>query len=154
MDSEFLGQKRNRLEEENYNNIIIKEENIIVENKEKEIEIKIEAKSTNDNHEIENNTNTININNYTNIYDSNLPSNLPSNFPININIRNDEIKPKEEKNQYPNLSPERRKYLKSLINKLEISSNLEFSDKNISPEEKSRKLFRNSILYSLVIYLK
>ena len=141
MDSEFLKQKRNRIDEEDNNSIEIKEEEKINEYKEKEkdMEIKIVQKNTN---KIE-----------TNILESNLNSNIPSNYPLNFssNIRNEEIKQKEEKNQYPNLSPERRKYLKSLIDKLEISSHLEFSDKNISPEEKSRKTFRNGILHALVI---
>ena len=68
-----------------------------------------------------------------------------------LNIKIEGEKKQEEKNSYPNLSEDRRRYLKSLIEKLELSNNNEYADKNITQEEKSRKTFRNGILYALVI---
>lgn len=123
MESDFLGKKRDRLEEEE-NDVKIKVE----ENNDTNVEIKTEPK------EKEKEVNNI-------------------SSPYSNSKTKDEKKQKEEKNQYPNLSAERGKYLKSLIDKLEISSHTEFSDKNFSPEEKSRKTFRNGILYALVISL-
>lgn len=67
-----------------------------------------------------------------------------------INIQLEKKGGNEEKINYPNLSEERRKYLNSLIEKLENSNNNDFIEKNLSSDEKSRRIFRNKISYALV----
>lgn len=71
---------------------------------------------------------------------------------ISLNYENDK-KIHEEKVNYPNLSEERRKFLTSLIEKLEKATNTDFHDKSISTEERSRRTFRNKISYALVNFL-
>jgi hypothetical protein len=61
----------------------------------------------------------------------------------------EEKKIDEGKTLYPNLTEERRKYLISLIEQLD-KRNLATRDRGISQEEKSRKIIRDKICYSLL----
>jgi hypothetical protein len=77
-------------------------------------------------------------------------------LPLNPRHGDKKVEPEEKKHEepkgggsYPNLSEERRKYLIKLIERVE-KENTTMENKNMTPEERSRKIIRDKISYSLL----